>query len=534
MNRYWIALALLIQIGMANAALGQRYKHKHGPNTPLDSSLLVDYYLSAQVLAENNRYLEKRLQEQLLSLEEKAVCEPIIREISAAQATWKQVQKTAWDGMGILYNWAEPSSPYKINTSIHSPFTETEVEALVKGLQQLEQRQLNALAKMWKMKQVAGTIFANAATKTAELERLQQQLATLHRGIHHVDAREWSASDFNKRPDFILNLLYHKVENEALLKQLVVVDYLTKQLSKLPLIAAPTSLQIVANQQRYLIGEDRTLRIQTFPSTKNNITIKVNGQQVSSDHGIANYKKKMQKIGQQQDVVEATCTDAQTGNLITLREVVPYEVYQPNLVVANDRMNFLYLGVENRVSIGYNLGNSAPLLVETTCKPYGENTEETTTGVLLENYGTNHYKITPTKMARVTIVLKDTSNHPSKAYRMAFSVLRVPDPTFEMSRKRRGTMVAAELAASRKITAWVQDRRFDYAIRPTINHYKLTHQSGDKIDTYYHDKAEFSEAIKAATKSARVGDVFTFSEISCLYPYDEQERTGNDIRITIK
>ena len=95
-------------------------------------------------------------------------------------------------------------------------------------------------------------------------------------------------------------------------------------------------------------------------------------------------------------------------------------------------------------------------------------------------------------------------------------------------------MSRGELNAQPGIIAWVNDPYFNFSLWPEITHYKMTHQSGTTTKEYIHDKARFSREIRAALLTAKVGDVYTFSEIACLYPYETTARTANDIQITIK
>lgn len=528
MNNYWLIIVLL-----GSMLLGARLQAQEETtrSTPLDSSLLVDYYLLDRALEQNNQYLEKSIELRLLLLQEQGL--PTSTFIPFKQAT--QDWNTVFDEVHLKalrnYNFGKPSSPYRVQSDVGNPFEEADIRALVKALDQLKTKQLHALKGLWMEHPRKGTIFTNPKTQEQEISALKEQMTRLHQAIHQIDNREWQASTFNNRPSFLILILLRKVQNEALLQQILLVDYLDQQFVDLPLFKTGMDIEVSANKQRYLQGEKRELVIKTFPLVKNKVQIRVNGVLVNNHKGVATFKASAISLGAQQDTIAIRYTNAETGQPQIIQKIIDYTVDRPQLYISANKMNVLYAGIENPIVATHNLFEKQPFQIEAY---YSDCTEDCKVELKQQGHAfSRYYKVLPKKPGRIKIVLKDSTTE-GRSYAFKFRVYPIVDPVFRLGRKKKGTMSRGELNAQLGITAWVSDPCFNFSLRPEITHYKMTHQSGVTTKEYVHDKARFSNEIRAALLTAKEGDVYTFSEIACLYPYETTARTANDIQITIK
>ncbi|MGH1338202.1 MAG: hypothetical protein ACRBFS_18915 [Aureispira sp.] len=529
MNNYWMIIVLLGSI-LLNGTL-QAQDEKITTSTPFDSSLLLDYYLLDKALEQNNQYLENSIEQRLSFLQEQGLPKSTLRQFKQATQDWNEVFNSIHLDAQRNYNWNDPSSPYHIQTDLASPFEEVDIANLVGALEQLKTRQLAALKSLWKAKSKRGTLFTNPKTQEQEISNLKQEMTRLHQTIHYIDDREWQASTFNNRPSFLILILLRKVKNEALLQQILLVDYLDQQFVDLPLFRTGMDIEVSANKQEYLQGEKRELVIKTFPLVKNKVQIRVNGMLVRNYKGVATFKTQVISLGAQQDTITILYTDAETGRPQTIQKIIDYRVNKPNINIAAIKMNVLHLGMENPIVITTNLDIPRPLQVEARYQDCSEDCEIEITRQ--GNSYSDYYKLVPPRIGIVDVILKDTIDG-GREYLYEFRVYPIVDPVFRLGRKEIGAMSKGELGAQIGISGWVFDQLFRYSFNPMVNHYKLTHESEGILKIYEHDQARFSKEIIKALRAAKAGDVYTFSEITCLYPYEKTPRIGNDIEITVK
>lgn len=200
-----------------------------------------------------------------------------------------------------------------------------------------------------------------------------------------------------------------------------------------------------------------------------------------------------------------------------------YSVIAPSATVAADKMNVLYAGIPNPVSIG----GSVDVKRLSVSFP----------GCQLKATGDGKYDVTvPASLIgkKVTATVTARDGNASKAMGSSeFRVKKVPDPTSYLGANIwGGKRSKSELLANPFISARMGDD-FAYDLKWTINSYRLTVISkGIEGAPKACSGGQFDGSVTAAINSASSGTVLVFSDIKATSIAGQ--RTLRDITVRIK
>ena len=200
-----------------------------------------------------------------------------------------------------------------------------------------------------------------------------------------------------------------------------------------------------------------------------------------------------------------------------------YSVIAPSATVAADKMNVLYAGIPNPVSIG----GSVDVKRLSVSFP----------GCTVKATGDGHYDVTvPANLIgkKVTATVTARDGNSSKAMGSAeFRVKKVPDPTSYLGANIwGGKRSKSELLANPFISARMGED-FAYDLKWTINSYRLTVISkGIEGAPKACSGGQFDGSVTSAIQSASTGTVLVFSDIKATSIAGQ--RTLRDITIRIK
>lgn len=200
-----------------------------------------------------------------------------------------------------------------------------------------------------------------------------------------------------------------------------------------------------------------------------------------------------------------------------------YQVIQPSATIAADKMNVLYAGIPNPVSVAGSVdANTLSVSIS---------------GCTLKSTGVGHYDVTvPTSLIgkKVTASVTAKTGDGSKSMGSTeFRVKKVPDPTSYLGANIwGGKRSKSELMANPFISARMGED-FAYDLKWTINSYRVTFiTKGIEGSPKACSGGAFSADVKSAIKSASAGTVIIFSDIKA--SSIAGQRTLRDITIRIK
>ncbi|MCL2247242.1 MAG: gliding motility protein GldM [Lentimicrobiaceae bacterium] len=182
-----------------------------------------------------------------------------------------------------------------------------------------------------------------------------------------------------------------------------------------------------------------------------------------------------------------------------------YTVMAPSATVAADKMNVLYAGIENPISVSTSIT--------------AEKTSISLSGGTYSKTGPGTYNISiPESLIGKTVTISAIADMNGKQQTMGsvnFRVKRVPDPVAALggSNKGGGKVSKAELLANPFILADM-GTDFVYDLKWTVNSYQVTFLiKGIEDAPIVCNNRQFSDAIKNKINSCGTGTTIFFSEI---------------------
>lgn len=198
-----------------------------------------------------------------------------------------------------------------------------------------------------------------------------------------------------------------------------------------------------------------------------------------------------------------------------------FQAAKPAANVSPDKMNVLYIGVDNPLSV------SAPGF------PKEKISATITEGSLSGGKGAYIAKVS--KVGKVTIsVIAETDNKgKSKMGDFEFRVKRVPDPVAEVAKQSSGTLDKGVMKVQAGISATLKD--FDFDLRFIVTKYNFLYlpKRGDAVVKPDQQGALFPPDIKKVIEEVKAGDRIIIEEIFASMPNDKPRKL-NSVFFTIK
>ena len=288
-------------------------------------------------------------------------------------------------------------------------------------------------------------------------------------------------------------------ENEVVKKILSEVDQAQVNLDQFAAVAvAPTSY--------VLVGQPYTAQVfLTAYDSKMTPDITVDGSRLPVESGKGKYTGNTGSEGVHTWI--GTVTVKQTDGTFKTYKTDPqtYQVAKPSAVVSPDKMNVLYIGVPNPVSV------SAPGIAKEKLKV------SMTGGSISGSAG--HYTATVSSVGSATInVLGELA--PGKTGTLGSSVFRVkriPDPKAQFAGKSGGNTSAANLKAQDKVFAKLDNFDFDAKFNVTRFTLLIAKPRQDVL-ILQGTGSELSAAMRGAMNTVSPGTTVVFEDIIAVGP----------------
>lgn len=324
----------------------------------------------------------------------------------------------------------------------------------------------------------------------------------------------WAHFTFNQMPLAAIFPIFRKFQNDMKSSEAAVLNYLVSQVGAttfkvdnfIPISSAPKSYIIA--------GDEYTAEITAGASSTSvyeNMVIKVNGQSLKVEDGIAKYSVRPSSTGLQKYKVDITLTNPTTGTTDTYTKEFEYEVGRRSVTVSADKMNVFYIGVDNPVSIAAAGVSSNDLRVSASGG-----------GISLRSTGTGKYNATVSTPGEAKITVSGGGLTPTS---FDFRVKRIPDPVAQLGRSKGGSMPNGEFKAQEGVLAMLEN--FDFDARCEIQGYDLVYiaKREDPVDSG-NPGGRFNERTRRLVDRAKPGDTYYFRNIKARCPGD---KAGRDI-----
>lgn len=256
----------------------------------------------------------------------------------------------------------------------------------------------------------------------------------------------------------------------------------------------------------------------TASDSKSQPSISVNGSplQIVDGKGVYNVSTSKEGIFSWTGVVQVKQTDGSMKEYRTATQT--YQVARPSAVVSPDKMNVLYIGVDN------------PLSVSAAGTPTDKVKVSMTGGSLSGSGGKYNARVSSPGTARISISAEVAPGKMQTLSTTEFRVKRIPDPIAKFAGKTGGSMATVALKAQNAIFAKLDNFDFDANFKVTKFTMIIAKPRADAI-VLSTSGGQLSSSMKSALNGITPGTRVIFDNIVAVGP-DGTSRQLNAVALT--
>ncbi len=318
--------------------------------------------------------------------------------------------------------------------------------------------------------------------------------------------RTWEEAYFHMVPTIAALTILSKFQNDIKVSENKLVAFCHQKVGEVEVVQDAFTAMAVANANYVLPGQEIqvTAGVGGF-STKAQPIISINGANAPIDPltGSALYKFNAGALGEHTIPVTITYTD-QNNVKHTEERPIKYTVGSSNAAVALDKMNVLFIGVDNPVTVSGS-GDADRLKVSASGG-----------GIVLTSQGGGHYTAkvsSETNDCIITVVTPDGKSTPVK-----FRVRSIPDPTPYVGTVKSGDMQASAFKSQAGVRAIVEN--FFYETQFNVTGFRITGDGDgfpEGVEEAINSGAAWNEARKIISKCTS-GSFITIEDIRAVGP----------------
>ncbi|MFK8004929.1 MAG: GldM family protein [Saprospiraceae bacterium] len=289
-------------------------------------------------------------------------------------------------------------------------------------------------------------------------------------------------------------------------------------------------LQVMANPQKSFIKKGENYEADIYlssilnPFGDDNMTAIINGQTFPFRDGVAKYKVAANSMGDKKYNVQIKVKDPLTDEERSYEKPFEYKVGEDAIQITASKMNVLYIGVDNPVSIL--AAGISPKDLKVSVSGGGN-------GKIRKSGGLNEYVVHVNKPTTYGNGLKITVEANGISVTEIFRVKRIPDPVAQLGKSQGGAMGVGEFRAQAGVPAILHN--FDFDAKCQIQGYILTRIPRNEARVEVVNRgARYTRDAKELIKQALPGDIYTFDKMKVRCPGDPAGRLINSMVFKIK
>jgi len=331
------------------------------------------------------------------------------------------------------------------------------------------------------------------------------------------DKESWAAYTFQQMPVAAVLPIISKFENDVEVAEASILNHFLGKMNTQ--IVMDAYEPVIAAEKSYIIrGESFTSEIflAAYSSTADNIRVKVDGRPIPVEGGKAVFRATASGMGERQHTAVIELEDPLTGEVDRFEKSFAYQVGERSVAVAADKMNVLYIGVEN------------PLTISAAGVPSGD-IRVRATGTNLRHRTGSSYIAEPEITGIATITVSGGWLEPSS---FDYRVKKIPDPVMELGRKRGGRMPAGTFRAQLGLIPVLEN--FDFEARCNVASFEVVRvPKNADVQVAKSTGNRFSAEAQRLIRQAEAGDTYYFNEIKVKCPGDNYSRELNGLIFNI-
>ncbi|MFV0506949.1 MAG: gliding motility protein GldM [Bacteroidales bacterium] len=312
----------------------------------------------------------------------------------------------------------------------------------------------------------------------------------------------WEVDNFRAKPLTACLTILTTMELQSRNIETSILNFLFSQIGSKDFKFNTLSAQVSSESKIILAGQpfQASIYLSAVDDTKSP-TITVGGGKIPVERGIGKYKVVTSSVGQFKRSGNIAITGPK-GDVENHPFELDYTVVAPSATISPTKMNVLYMGVPNPISISG--GGVSPDHLRPTFSNMRAEKQDAGWVVFPESLDADGSKTKINVSANV-----DGSSFNLGA--MSFRVKKVPDPVPMVANKQGGTISKAEFAVQDGILAVMKD--FDFALSFTVTGFNVSITKGGFSNTWQSSNNRFTSEMKTQFNSLGRGDVVYIDNI---------------------
>lgn len=315
----------------------------------------------------------------------------------------------------------------------------------------------------------------------------------------------WLQKSFSSMPVAGVVTLLTKLESDVLNSETEVVSYLLNQIDAASYKFDKIESKVLARTNYVLAGQDYEADIMLVAyDTRQELDIRIDGgSKIDVENGVGKYKSRatsegIKKWGGYISVVSPT-----SGEITRYPFASEYIVAKPVAVVSPDKMNVLYVGVDNPISI------SVPGITPENLVPKISGNSS-----LKGNLGKYVARVNvPGGTVNIDVFAKTSDNKGQQLMGTSiFRVRTVPNPIASVGGLISGNVSSSQFKAQGGLVALLKDFEFDMIFR-VISYRVLYLSPRREIEIVSNTGAVYAPSIQKIIRGAKPNDRFIFDDI---------------------
>jgi len=327
--------------------------------------------------------------------------------------------------------------------------------------------------------------------------------------------KTWTTYHFNMVPTIAAVTILGKFQNDIKNSESLIVDELYRKIDADNFKFDKVRPFISLNSKNLMEGQTLTAQIAVgaYSSTVNP-SIVVNGQTISATEGLGTFTMPVGGIGEK--TISGTITlPKPDGKMETYNFSETYNVGASTTSISADKMNVLYIGLANPISIS----------------AAGVPAESVNASISVGNIrkqGAGNYVVTVTNPGRAIInVVANVDGKTKSLGSKEFRVKMIPDPVLKVGMNKSGVMKAADFKVQGGLRADLENFEFEGVKYDVVSYRVGIEARGKDYVEGDANSAYFPSNVVAAIRSLRAGDQVYFDNVKVKGPDGIVRNMGN-------
>ncbi|MHB1278934.1 MAG: type IX secretion system motor protein PorM/GldM [Bacteroidia bacterium] len=302
----------------------------------------------------------------------------------------------------------------------------------------------------------------------AEAKRIGDQ--TDLRAVDPEGTKSWESELFEHSPQAAVVTLLTKIQNDAKNTEAEILTALFSGITAEDMSFDMLVAKFIPDKSAVSLGEEFSADvILTAYDSKQTNKVVINGTEYQMENGVVKYKVSPNSAGD--FTVKGYIEVAGKEGVKPYEFESSYSVFKGEASISADKMNVLYIGLDNPITIA--IPGKNPNDVKASISGAGS----------LLNKGGGKYIAKVSKRGDIKIVVTVTENGKTKTYQAPFRVRSIPKPEAKLGTLESGTHSAGVIAAQPGVYGTLGEGFAYEGVKYTINSYLIVYspKRGDAI-----------------------------------------------------